>query len=612
LVLDDLHWADAGTLLLMRHVIVNDPVAQLLVVGTYRDTDLDRTHPLAGMLGELRRRADVTRISLDGLDIGEVTDLMSLAARHDLPEDGVALALAVQEETGGNPFFVGEVLRHLVESGAIVQSEGRWVAARPGEDRLLPEGIREVVGRRVSALPESTQRALSTAAVIGVEFHLDVLAAVAGQDEDELIDALEPALAAHLVTEAGVDHYRFAHALVRQTLHAELSTSRRARVHRSVAQTLETMHAHDLDAVTTELAYHWGEAGPATAHEQAIAYAQRAAELASARVAPEEAARWYEQARDLLDGTDPVLDAELACRWAQARALAGVAGWRDAMLEAALAAEEIGDIALTAESLCINRRMVLTEGSPEEADLEKIELLERAVAAAPQDDPMLWARLNGALASELIYTGDLDRRRSICESVQAYADEMPDPIERWRMGSTVVPATPFSARNRSRAEDGRTNAIAAADVARGSGDCLAEAEAVYGVTYVSIGLGLPTYRDALLRLENLLVSYPHPGLQDGALLLQMCAALIDGRLAAAESIASRVATQWVAHGRGPEGRVYSESGLLQVVREKSGLVDLLDVLKASPLYAMSKPGVMHALVALALAEDGQSGEARAL
>jgi class 3 adenylate cyclase len=120
LVLDDLHWADAGTLLLMRHIVVTDPVPQLLVLGTYRDTDLDRTHPLSGMLGELRRRAEVTRVVLEGLDTGEVTDLMSRAAGHELGDDGLTLAVEVRAETGGNPFFIGEVLRHLAESGAIV------------------------------------------------------------------------------------------------------------------------------------------------------------------------------------------------------------------------------------------------------------------------------------------------------------------------------------------------------------------------------------------------------------------------------------------------------------------------------------------------------------
>jgi class 3 adenylate cyclase len=173
LVLDDLHWADMGTLLLLRHVIANDPVPGLLVVATYRDTDLDRTHPLSNVLAEFHRRGDVERIVLSGLEEAEVTELMEKTAGHELDEVAINLAMTVQVDTGGNPFFVGEVLRHLAESGAITQEDGRWVAARDG-DPYLPEGIRQVVGRRLSVLPEETQKLLSSASVIGTRFDLDL------------------------------------------------------------------------------------------------------------------------------------------------------------------------------------------------------------------------------------------------------------------------------------------------------------------------------------------------------------------------------------------------------------------------------------------------------
>ena len=168
LVLDDLHWADMGTLLLLRHLIVNDPVPGLLAVATYRDTDLDRTHPLSSVLAELHRRGDVVRLSLIGLEVSEVSEFMSLQAGHELGGEAIRLAAALSEETGGNPFFVGEVLRHLAESGAIVQREGRWTTTSDG-DTYLPEGIRQVVGQRLSALPEITQVLLSSASVIGAD-----------------------------------------------------------------------------------------------------------------------------------------------------------------------------------------------------------------------------------------------------------------------------------------------------------------------------------------------------------------------------------------------------------------------------------------------------------
>lgn len=612
LVLDDLHWADTGTLLLMRHLVVNEPVPRLLVIATYRDTDLDRTHPLPGMLGELRRRADVTRISLAGLDAAEVTDLMTLAAGHDLAEDGMALALALQEETGGNPFFVGEVLRHLAESGAIVYSGGRWSEPGVGRERVLPEGIREVVGRRVSALGEASQRTLSTASVIGAEFDLDVLAAVSGHTEDELIDALDPAVAARLITEAGIDRYRFAHALVRQTLHAELSTSRRARLHRSVAQALEAIHAADLDEMAAELAYHWCEAGPATAHEQAISYARRAGETAERRLAPEDAARWFIQARELLDGSDPRLDAELATRAAQAMTLGQLAGWREAVHEAARAAETLGDAALMAESLCANRRAVIAQGSPEDADAEKVALLEKAVAICPAGDRALWARLTTALAAELLYTGDAERRAALSQAVVDYALGLDAPRDRFHLFRQLVAARPWSAWSRDEIARYGSDADATALAAAADGDLAVEADARYAVYAVLVLLGQPEHRSALAAWAEVLESFPHPFHQDLLANRQMVQAIIDGRPAEVEERAGQLLRQMTAHGRADEGRIYSDSGLLQAARERMGLEPLLDILEISPLYTETKPNAIQAIIALALAEAHRDEEALAL
>lgn len=606
LVLDDLHWADAGTLLLLRHVTVSEPVPHLLVVGTYRDTDVDRGHPLAPMLAELRRRGEVIRIALSGLDASEVSDLMTLVAGHDLEADGVSLALAVQGETAGNPFFVGELLRHLAESGAIVQTDGRWVAARPGEDQLLPEGIREVVGRRVSALPDSTQQALSIAAVIGVDFELAVLAMVSGNDEDLLIDALESAVTANLVTEVGVDHYRFAHALVRSTLRAELSTTRCARLHRAVALTLEAIHSSDLNAVITDLAYHWGEAGAAATQEHAVGYARRAAEMAYERVAPEEAVRWYTQAREVLDGADPVLDAELAARLAEAMAMVGMPGWREAELEAARAAEVLGDAALMAESLCINRRTVLVEGSPEDPEPEKIALLHRALELCPEGDRSLWARLTATLAGELLYTGDLTRRKALSESLMRYEVEMDDPYERLqlRLGGALA----LVGRRRQWME--RYQADALASVAVTGGDSLKHANSFFGLFMSSMELGDQAWRGALAEFQAVIARYPHPILADLQPFLEMIAGVIDGRPSDVEASATELGRLWTSHGRGLEAQVYQNSGLLQAAREKTGLEPLLDLLVGNPLYNPNKPGAITGIMALALAESGQLDRTR--
>ena len=258
-VLDDLHWADASSLLLLRHVVRHHGTARLLVVGTYRDTDLSRTHPLAAALADLRREAGVERLALGGLDRDEVETFLTLAGGGDVDADDVAvLAGMVSVETEGNPFFIGEVLAHLVESGALVQHDGRWQGDQTLIEQIgLPEGIREVVGRRLADLPDSTNELLRMAAVVGPAFDAVVLASALDQEVDTVLAGIDEAVTRRLVVESddALDRFRFAHALVRQTLLEEVTTSRRVRSHHRVALALEARHAPMAD-----LAHHFGEA----------------------------------------------------------------------------------------------------------------------------------------------------------------------------------------------------------------------------------------------------------------------------------------------------------------------------------------------------------------
>ena len=167
LVLDDVHWAAKPTLLMLRHVLRASNTLRILIVATYRDTDLDRTHPLAEMLADLRREPTVERLALAGLDEQGVTEFLERTAGHGLDDPGVALAHAVHAETEGNPFFIGEVLRHLLESGAIVFRDGRYSVDRTLDAVGIPEGVREVIGRRLSTLDPATNEVLSAASVVG-------------------------------------------------------------------------------------------------------------------------------------------------------------------------------------------------------------------------------------------------------------------------------------------------------------------------------------------------------------------------------------------------------------------------------------------------------------
>jgi predicted ATPase len=211
---------------------------RLAIVGTYRDTDVARSHPFAGALADLRRIAGVDRIPLVGLDEAEVLSFMEAAGGQALKDDGRELATLLWHETEGNPFFLQEVLLHLAESGAIVQDDGRWVATRPISEAGVPEGVRDVIGRRLSMLDDDTNDVLRAAAVLGQEFDLDLLAQLTDRDATSLLDALEEPTQRGLLVESGVDRYRFAHGLIRQTLDEELAAGRRARLHRRAADAL--------------------------------------------------------------------------------------------------------------------------------------------------------------------------------------------------------------------------------------------------------------------------------------------------------------------------------------------------------------------------------------
>ena len=286
LVLDDLHWAAKPTLLLLRHVLRFGEHARVQIVATYRSTDLDRTHPLAAMLADLHRDGAITRIALDGLDEDDVTTYVSEAGYDD---DELARALA--SVTGGNPFFLIEALRHVDESG------GRW------DPHSLPQGVRDAVSRRLSRLPVETNKALAAAAVVGSRFAVDLVERVTEQD---LVDAFDDAAKAGIVIEEPGGRYRFNHAIVRQSLLAELASMRRMRLHHSIAIALESEPGAD-DELLAELAYHYFECAWAGNAAKAVEYCRRAADQAMARLGYEGAADLYDKARHALEELDEEL-----------------------------------------------------------------------------------------------------------------------------------------------------------------------------------------------------------------------------------------------------------------------------------------------------------------
>jgi class 3 adenylate cyclase/tetratricopeptide (TPR) repeat protein len=348
LVLDDLHWADTASLQLLRHVIASSTPMDVTIACTYRETDLTRGDPLNKLLADLHREANVTRIALTGLEDDELVDLLAAAAGHDLDDAGVGLAHALRRETDGNPFFTAEMLRHLGESGGIVQGDdGRWTVTGDLEALGLPSSVRDVVGRRVERLGDEALRVLRLAAVIGREFDVSVVGALADTDVDPLLDVIDAAVAAAVLVESGTaDRYRFAHALVQHTLYDELSPSRRQRAHQRIAELLESDVIAEDAATLAELARHWVAATRPADLDKALGYVRRAGDAALNALAPDDAIRWYEQALDLLarqPKPDDHRQVELLAALGTAQRQGGHPEFRDTLLGAAVLAEQLDD-----------------------------------------------------------------------------------------------------------------------------------------------------------------------------------------------------------------------------------------------------------------------------
>ena len=405
-VLDDLHWADAPSLLLLRHVLRSSVTKRLMVVATYRDTELARTHPLSPMLSDLRRTdaASVRRVSLTGLGADDVSEFVRYASAHELDTQGEQLARAVHAETNGNPFFVAEMLRHLVASGAVVHDGDRWSLTADIESVGLPEGIRELIGRRLSALSDRTNEVLSVAAVAGPRFDVSVIAAAMKADVDEVLDACDEATRARLLTEGTTPGaYTFSHALVRQTLEAELTAARRTRWHRAIGLALEgTANVH-----VGELARHFGACATLGEAERALRYLRAAAREAERTLAFEEAVALYASAVEVAEliGEPAGLMCDLVTARGAVMRQSGDAAHREVLLGAVVLAAGDGH-RLAAIAAALNPGNVM--GTFAGVDHEVIAVADAALGALGSEDSVDRARMLALIGVELALAHDID------------------------------------------------------------------------------------------------------------------------------------------------------------------------------------------------------------
>jgi DNA-binding SARP family transcriptional activator/tetratricopeptide (TPR) repeat protein len=418
LVIDDLHWADRPTLLMLQHLTRSLQPNPLLVVGTYRHVEVDAGHPLAEALAEIRRERPFERIALDGLRPDELGELIAGVTGSGGDERFVH---SVYEETEGNPFFVEEVLRHLAESGSLEQRMATGSLGAMG----VPEGVKDVVGRRLARLGEHANHVLAIAAVVGRRFGVDVLELLSGRDEEELIGALEDALAADLIAEepGAPGRFSFTHALVRETVYEALSRTRRVRLHGRVGRALEELHRDDLEPHLGELAYHFAAAAEPGHAEDAVRYARAAGERAMEQLAYEDAARHYRGALATLAlaGDAPDIqrcDLLLELGAAEARSGEGVKA-RANFEQAADLGERIGSGARVAEAALgygadvLGGLWWLSVGMTDE---RMVDLLERALAMLPPDGAVR-ARVLAQRAMQLYWT--TERERGTTLSAQA-------------------------------------------------------------------------------------------------------------------------------------------------------------------------------------------------
>ena len=312
LVLDDLQWADEPSLLLLQFLARQIEDSRLMVVLTSREVEAAGNPAVSETLAQLSRLPAFRRHVLGGLEVKDVHRLFQAEAGH---EADAGLVQSLHAHTGGNPFFLSEVIRLLAAQGATGEERGDTVGGELG----LPQGVREVIGQRLRRLTEECNRALATASVVGREFDFRMLGIVMEDiPESGLLELVEEALAAHIVEEAAGqgERYQFTHALVQQTLLESLSASRKVRLHARIGEVLETMYGDDPGNRVAELAYHFSQAAPVLGPGKSVQYSILAGERALKYYAHEEAMDHFLRglgAKGIdLDQSDPLPDGEAA------------------------------------------------------------------------------------------------------------------------------------------------------------------------------------------------------------------------------------------------------------------------------------------------------------
>ena len=602
LVLEDVHWADAPTLLLLRHLARVAGDARLLLLATFRDTGADMPEALSETLADLRRSDDVLRLRLTGLSDTEIAEFIQRAADCELGDEACEPARAIRDLTDGNAFLVCELWRALVETGSVEVATGKIRFARPLAGLGAPDSVREVVGQRLSRLAPRTTELLELAATAGSEFDLGVVRRAAGLAEPELVAALDEGLGNGIVEELPSQGLacRFTHELVRRGLYDRLTRARKAELHLRVGEALEGTGDTSARALA-DLAHHFAYAAPLGGAERAVEYNLRAAHAATDALAFDEAAMRLRTAIEL-GIEDPLERAEALL---ELGTLSNRGGKAPEALEAFASAAEIAR-ELESPELLARAAIGYEEACwrPGITGRDAVDLLEEAIAAVNEERVELRVGLLAGLARALDRQGDRERGALVRSSAVALARNLDD-----RTWLAKVLVHSYWSRGTSPLQEIADMLTEARDLGEELGDVAIRAEAMAWrvPTFVSM-CDLESARGETAAMLETAERTAQPFMLHVAEHYGSALALCDGRLDEAEAMANR-SREW---GRLLTGRDASGTYGIQMfsIRREQGrlpeLAPAVRILAGSERRAGPwEPGLV-----VLLAELGMESEAR--
>ena len=600
LVLEDAHWADSATLVLLRHLARVTSEARVLVLATFRDTEGDVPPELADALADLRRLDDVVRLHVEALSEEDVAEFMRRAGGDEIECVERDFSRAIRDLTEGNAFLLGELWRALAETDALTAEHGMLRLTRPLREIATPQSVREVVSQRLARLDATTRDLLELAAVAGPEFELDVLRRAAPV-ELERLDALEPAMRSGMIEELPFPAlaYRFTHELVRRALYDRLSVLRRAELHLRIAEALEQADQPRRGHVLADLAHHFAAAAPIGGAAQAVEYNLLAAEAASAALAYDETAVRLRAAllmgvKDERRRAQILLDLGTAL-FRAGRSLDSLQAFR----QAAEIARELGEGELLAraaigfETTCW-RPGLIDEGARE--------LLEEASAVLAGEDSTLRVGLLGCLARALEFEGDPDAAARARGEAIAMARRIDD-----RRGLATVLMGVYWARTAMGPDDVLETLGEARDLAEEIGDVEGQAEATQWRIIALMALSeIEPARAELMAGLEVAQHTRQPFILHVAEHQRSALALLEGHLAEAEAAAER-SREWGQLLLGRDASSVYGVQMFGVRREQGRLAELAPVIRmlasGDRAGAAWRPGLAAMFAELAMEEQ---------